>query len=242
PETKKACDAYTAGVNSYIKSLSESSMPLEYKLLGYQPEPWSNLKIALFLKEMSKTLAGGDNDLQNTATKPSFTFEDLMALDPQVPDSLVPIIPKGTRFSQPGIVPVAPPNADSMYFNKKDTFSITEFAKPNPDNGSNNWVVGGSKTASGSPILCNDPHLELSLPSVWFEMQLSMPGMNVYGASFPGSPSIIIGFNDYIAWGVTNSQRDVRDYYQIRFRDKSKKEYWYNGKWEKTRLEIDTIK
>ncbi|MFL5773549.1 MAG: penicillin acylase family protein [Flavisolibacter sp.] len=242
PETKMACDAYTAGVNAYINSLTESSLPLEYKLLGYHPERWSNMKIALFLKEMSKTLSGGDNDLQNTATKPAFTFEDLMALDPQVPDSLVPMIPKGTRFSPPGIIPVVPPMADSLYFNKKDTFSITEYAKPNPDNGSNNWVVSGSKTQSGSPILCNDPHLELSLPSVWFEMQLSMPGMNVYGASFPGSPSIVIGFNDNIAWGVTNSQRDVRDYYQIRFRDKSKREYWYNGKWEKTRIVIEDIK
>ncbi|HEY6503272.1 MAG TPA: penicillin acylase family protein, partial [Chitinophagaceae bacterium] len=98
----------------------------------------------------------------------------------------------------------------------------------------------GSKTQSGAPILCNDPHLELSLPSIWFEMQLSTPTSNTYGVSLPGSPFIIIGFNDNIAWGVTNAQRDVKDYFEIKFKDGSKKEYWYNGKWEpvlQTRIE-----
>ncbi len=240
--SKSVCDAYTSGVNAYIKSLNKSSLPLEYKLLDYEPEAWSNFKIALFLKQMSKTLSGWDTDLQNTASKNAFSFEQLMELDPQVPDSLVPIIPKGTVFDAPGIVPVPPATADSLYFGKKDTVSVNEFSKPNPDNGSNNWAVSGSKTKSGAPILCNDPHLELSFPSVWFEMQLTTPDMNVYGVSFPGSPNIVIGFNDSISWGVTNAQRDVRDYYEVQFRDDRKKEYWYNGQWKNTRLEIEDIK
>ncbi|MFX6226386.1 penicillin acylase family protein, partial [Acinetobacter baumannii] len=72
-------------------------------------------------------------------------------------------------------------------------------------NGSNNWAVAGTKTKSGKPILCNDPHLGLNLPSLWFEVQISTPTHNTYGASFPGSPAVIIGFNDSIAWGVTNA-------------------------------------
>jgi penicillin amidase len=103
-------------------------------------------------------------------------------------------------------------------------------------------VVAGIKTQSGSPILCNDPHLELSLPSIWFEMQLSTPNSNVYGASLPGSPFVIIGFNDSIAWGVTNAQRDVKDFYEIKFKDDSKKEYWYNGQWQPTELHKEEIK
>ncbi len=70
--------------------------------------------------------------------------------------------------------------------------------------------MAGSKTQSGVPILCNDPHLELSFPSIWYEMQLQTPSSNTYGVSLPGSPFIIIGFNDSIAWGVTNAQRDVK--------------------------------
>lgn len=103
-------------------------------------------------------------------------------------------------------------------------------------------MVSGKKTASGSPILCNDPHLELSFPSIWYEVQITTPNVNVYGVSFPGAPSIIIGFNDHIAWGVTNSQRDVKDFYEIQFKDDSKKQYLFNGQWQNTRLQIDTIK
>lgn len=241
PASKATCDAYTAGVNAYINSLTESTLPLEYKLLDYRPEPWSNMKIALFLKQMSKTLAGYDEDLQNTTSKTSIGFEELMQLDPQVPDSLMPIIPKGTVFDPPGIIPVKPANADSLYFEKKDTVRVSEISKPNPNNGSNNWVVSGKKTRTGAPILANDPHLELSFPSIWYEMQITTPNLNVYGATFPGSPNVIIGFNENIAWGVTNAQRDVKDYYQIQFKDESRKEYLYNGEWKQTGFRIDTI-
>lgn len=242
PASKATCDAYTAGVNAYISSLTESTLPIEYKLLDYRPEPWSNMKIALFLKQMSKTLAGYDEDLQNTASKGSISFEDLMKLDPQVPDSLVPIIPKGTAFNAPGMIPVQPLHADSLYFEKKDTVRVIEVSKPNPNNGSNNWVVSGKKTQSGAPILCNDPHLELSFPSIWYEMQITTPNVNVYGATFPGSPNVIIGFNDTIAWGVTNAQRDVKDYYEVQFKDESRKQYMYNGEWKQTEFRVDTIK
>ena len=126
PLSKKICDAYTAGVNAYINSLTASTLPIEYKLLDYKPEPWSNLKIALFLKQMSKTLSGYDEDLQNTLSKPRLSFDDLMQLEKQIPDSLVPIIPKGTVFNTPGITPVKPANADSLYFGKKDTAKLIE--------------------------------------------------------------------------------------------------------------------
>lgn len=240
--SKATCDAYTAGVNAYINSLTESTLPIEYKLLDYKPEAWSNLKIALFLKQMSLTLAGYDEDLQNTLSKPAISFDELMQLDKQIPDSLEPIIPKGTVFDAPGISPRQPANADSLYFEKKDTAKVIEYVKPNPNNGSNNWVVSGTKTKSGAPILCNDPHLELTFPSIWYEMQITTPDVNVYGATFPGSPNVIIGFNDNVAWGVTNSQRDVRDYYEIQFKDETRKEYMYNEQWTPTQFRMDTIK
>jgi len=242
PITKAYSSAYTAGVNSYIKNLTTSELPLEYKLLDYKPEPWSNFKIALFLNQMSKTLAGHEKDLEFTNAKSVFNTEEMKMLFPQVPDSLIPIIPKGTPFAAAGITPVKPATADSLYFNHDTVVKVSEEYKPNVNNGSNNWAVSGSKSASGAPILCNDPHLELSLPSIWFEMQLHTPTMNAYGATFPGTPSIIIGFNENIAFGFTNAQRDVKDYYAIRFRDASKKEYWYNGTWQPTTIRIDTFR
>ncbi|MEO6550133.1 MAG: penicillin acylase family protein [Ferruginibacter sp.] len=239
--TKALCDAYTAGVNSYIASLTESSLPLEYKLLGYRPEKWSNLKTSIFLKYMSQNLAGGEEDFEMTNARSFFTKEDFTRLYPALQDSLDPIIPKGTVYSKPKIALTVPADADSIYFNNKDIV-VTNEEKPDKDNGSNNWAVSGSKTKAGAPILCNDPHLGLNLPSLWYEMQLSSPGHNVYGVSFPGAPGIIIGFNDSCSWGVTNGGRDVRDYYEIKFKDDTRQEYWFDSAWQKTEFRYETIK
>jgi penicillin G amidase len=240
---KAMADAYTAGVNAYIESLSPSTLPLEYKLLGYRPEPWNNLKSALFLKYMSLDLAGHEDDFEYTNAKSLFTKDAFELIYPQLQDSLDPIVPKGTVFDKPGIALKIPANADSVYFNYKnntDTIAI-KGDKPDKDNGSNNWAVGGSKTQSGKPILCNDPHLNLNLPSLWYEMQLHTPQFNAYGATFPGAPSVIIGFNDSIAFGFTNAMRDVRDYYEIKFKDSSRGQYWFNGAWKTTQWWIEKI-
>lgn len=239
--TLSECNNYTAGVNAYIESLSESRLPLEYKLLGYYPEKWTNLKTALFLKFMSLDLAGGENDFELTNAKSVFSSADFDKIYPMIMDSLDPIVPKGTIFPKPGINLKIPLTADSLYFDKKDSSTI-EDQKPNPNNGSNNWAVSGKKTKSGYPILCNDPHLGLNLPSLWYEMQISTPTYNAYGATFPGAPAIIIGFNDNCAFGFTNAMRDVRDYYEIKFRDDSRKEYWFNNQWQKTIFRIEQIK
>ena len=103
PETKATCDAYTAGVNAYINSLDESTYPLEYKLLDYKPEPWTNMKSALFLKYMSYDLAGFEQDFEKTNAKSVFTKAQYEALFPYGQDSLDPINPKGTVFAKPGL-------------------------------------------------------------------------------------------------------------------------------------------
>jgi penicillin G amidase len=233
PITKAECDSYTAGINAYIGSLKESALPVEYKLLNYQPEKWTNLKTALFLKYMSLDLAGAENDFEYTNAKSVFSWDDFEKMYPYSQDSLDPIVPKGTLYPPPGIPVLMPASADSAYFGKRDTVNILPH-KPDKDNGSNNWAVSGKRTQSGAPILCNDPHLGLNLPSLWYEMQLSTPAFNAYGASFPGAPGVIIGFNDSCAFGFTNAMRDVRDYYEIKFRDEEMKEYWFNGQWKPT--------
>lgn len=243
PASIAAFDGYTKGVNAYIATLTESSLPLEYKLLDLKPEKWTNLRTTLLLKMMAEMLASGtESDLAYTNAKSVFSNEQLKMLYPQVPDSLLPIVPKGTAFQKPGIIPIAPANADSLYINNKELAITKPVEIPDKNNGSNNWVVAGSKTQSGAPILSNDPHLELSLPSIWYEMQLTTPNSSTYGVSLPGSPFVIIGFNDSIAWGVTNSQRDVKDYYEIKFKDNSKKEYLFDSAWKSTSLRVEEIK
>ena len=108
--------------------------------------------------------------------------------------------------------------------------------------GSNNWAVSGVKTASGYPILCNDPHLGLNLPAIWFEIQISTPEFNSYGASLPGAPGVISGFNEHIAWGVTNVSHDVMDWYAIQWKDDNKTEYWFDSSYRAATFVVETIK
>lgn len=243
PEAFSRYSAYTHGVNAYINTITASSLPIEYKILNFKPESWSNLRTMLLLKMMAQMLSSGtEKDLSNTNLRSLLTSSQFNLLYPQVPDSLVPIIPKGTPFSKPMRQFKIPSNVDSVYFLNHRSVAVNEWNSQDRDNGSNNWVVAGTKTASGAPILCNDPHLELSLPSLWYEMQLVTPTSNVYGVTLPGSPYVIIGFNDHIAWGVTNAQRDVKDYYTIQFKDASKKEYWFDNGWKAAQQRIEEIK
>lgn len=243
PESLAEANIYTAGVNAYIETLTESSLPIEYKLLGYKPEKWTNLKTALFLKAMAFDLAAYENDFEMSSAKAVFSAYDFDKLYPIVMDSLDPIIPKGTEFPSPGIDVSIPANADSLYFNFKDSNIIAEERdNPDRDNGSNNWAVSGTKTQSGSPILANDPHLGLNLPALWYEMQISTPSFNAYGATFPGAPSVIIGFNDHCAFGFTNAMRDVRDYFEVRFNDETRSEYWFDSSWRPTTFRVELIK
>src|SRR5450432_933670 len=239
--TKKDCDAYTAGVNEYIHNLKESELPLEYKLLNYRPEPWTNLKIALFMKNMAYDLAGSDEDIEMTNAKSLFSKEDFAKLYPSMQDSVDPILPKGTHFPAPAVHLRVPAGADSLYLSNTDSVTVREF-KPEKIMGSNNWAVSGKKTLSGRPILCNDPHLGTNLPSIWYEMQIQTPEFNDYGVSFPGAPYIVIGFNDSCAWGVTNAGRDVRDYHRIEFKDAGRREYRFNGEWKQADQRIETFK
>jgi penicillin G amidase len=242
PIIKSECDNYTAGVNAYIETLTESKLPLEYKLIGYKPEKWSNLKTALFLKYMSFDLAGGEDDFELTNAKGFFSPEDFDKLFPSIQDSLDPIIPKGTILPEPSIKLQKPAGADSLYFGKNESLAGISPTKPHKENGSNNWAVSGKKTKSGAPILCNDPHLVLNLPSLWYEVQISTPQFNAYGVSFPGAPGVVIGFNDSCAFGFTNGGRDVKDYYEIKFKDDSRREYWFDSAWKKAEIRIETFK
>ncbi len=245
PITKMQWDAYTAGVNAYIDQLKESQLPIEFKLLNYKPEHWTILKSALFLKYIAEQTALSD-DIGFTNAHGIFTQKEYEKLFPAFPDSLKPVVPNTPENPYPkkAVVDLSvPPNADSLYFNyKNDDLKPIYENKPKKGIGSNNWAVGPSKTKSGKPILCNDPHLALSLPAYYYEMQITTPSLNVYGASFPGVPNILFGYNDSIAFGFTASGRDVTDFYEIRFRDSTMNEYWFNDKWIKSTIRIEPMK
>lgn len=225
--TRAMLDAYTEGINSYISSLSYRHYPLEYKLIGFKPEPWTNLRCMLLLKYMADDLTGKTDDIPHSYLRSILSPTDMALLYPDKIEGSTPVIPSGTIFDPPSLTPpTAPP--DSVAF---PVYRSKDFGYEREDGkGSNNWAISGSRTASGAPILCNDPHLGLNLPSLWFEVQLQCPDMNVYGASLPGAPGVVIGFNDNISWGLTNNYRDVKDFYEIRPVKGDNSKYWFAGK------------
>ncbi|MEQ7799878.1 penicillin acylase family protein [Pedobacter sp. ASV1-7] len=236
PESKEMIMAYTAGVNAYINSLSAAKLPIEYKILDFKPEPWTPLKCALLLKQMSAVLAMGSDEFYMTNIKEKFGADVVKDLFPDYPFKEDPIIPVGTKWNfTPLPIPKIPASFDEAITSPIKTKQKEEGI------GSNNWALSGSKTASGLPILANDPHLDLSLPSIWYQIQLHSPGLNTYGVSLPGAPGVVIGFNQDIAWGVTNVAADVLDFYQVKFKDNTHKNYWYNNQWKGTTSRLEKI-
>lgn len=239
PKSKMIIEAYTAGINAYIASLRPREYPFEYKLLDYAPEPWTPLKCALLLKQMTKTLNGGSDDYYLSNILATYGREQVLDLFPDYPFKESPIIPEGTSWD---FEPLPIPQVPQDYPAKTTGIPRLNPERSVPGIGSNNWAVDGSKTASGHPILANDPHLNLTLPSLWYQVQLHAPGVNVCGASLPGAPGVIIGFNEKIAWGVTNVGSDVLDFYQIRFRDELQNEYWLDSAWVAVEKRVETIR
>lgn len=236
PVASMVVTRYAEGVNAYINSLSDKELPLEYKLLDYKPEKWTTLKSALLLRSMAQTLNMGDKDMQMTNALKLFGKEMLDVLYPDLEPMGDPIVEKPGKWN---FEPV--PLNDTINALPDELIKITGLVTPDPNIGSNNWAVSGSKTKSGYPILCNDPHLTISLPSIWYAIQLQAPGINCMGVSLPGAPGIIIGFNDSIAWGVTNAQRDLVDWYRITFQNNRKEKYLLDGNWKDTRKVIEKI-
>lgn len=237
PESLKFLNAYAAGVNLYISQLTDARLPLEYKILNYRPENWSAFKSILLLKYMADMLVG-DRDLEYTNLRNMLGEELLNKLYPPFPEENDPVIESEKVWE---FTPLTIARPDSINYPEDDIF-VNVLPQPVPGIGSNNWAVSGSKTQSGKPILANDPHLGLNLPSLWYAMQLTTPEYSVKGASLPGALGIISGFNENIAWGVTNATRDTRDWYAIKFKNDDRLEYLYNDQWVQSSQRIEEIK
>lgn len=229
-------EAYAEGVNAFINNLKPEDYPIEYKLMGYEPEAWSPLKTSLLLKYMSNALCGKSEDVLKNNTRTHLGDKMFNELFPEYFDRQSPIIPtKQWDFQHEDSVEVENAFIDKYFLPNPEP-------QPSKHLGSNNWAISAEKTANGKPLLSNDPHLTLNLPSIWYELQIHTPETNVYGVSLPGSPGIIIGFNEDVSWGVTNVSWDVKDWFSIQFEDKSKEKYLFEGKYESVEKRIESFK
>ncbi len=236
---KNALKSYADGINAFAETLTYETLPLEYKILDMEPGRWEPLNTALLLKYMTQMLAGHNQDVRTSNALAHFGEEFVNRFLSTRSSLMDPVIPPGSPWEFEPI----PAEKPEELFLPGFTDNI-ELWQPNPLNGSNNWVVDGSKTNAGYPILSNDMHLGMTMPAIWYEVQLHTPDHNVYGVSLQGTPAVIVGFNEHIAWGSTNTGWDVMDWYEITFRDENRQEYLHDGEWlpVSERVEIINVK
>jgi penicillin amidase len=230
PDERRLLDAYAAGVNSHIQQLRD--LPPEYKLLGVKPEPWTPLHSVLWTKSMSwllsasastdalyEQLVRSDGEELASWVVPDYPADGPRILPPDQMRDLRGASAAGPESESP------PPTSSPSGATPKDGASLPP-ALPQPHEaivmldrllgagpgvGSNNWVVHGSRTATQAPLLSNDPHLGVQVPSVWYLAEVETPQQHVIGATMPGMPGVAIGHNEDIAWGLTNLGADVMD-------------------------------
>ncbi len=235
-ETATALEAYSKGVNVYIEQLSEKDYQLEYKLLDAKPERWNPEKTLFILKNITFTLTAAFDDLRHSNTRAVFGDSIFHEIFFKEFDRLNPIISEQINPSKK----LKPPFDLQQYFKANVSHQKIPL-ETDPDNGSNNWAIRGTKTKRGKPILSSDPHLNMSLPSIWYEQSLNTPEFSAHGVIIPGSPGISIGFTPYVSWGVTNTGSDVADFYQIQFKDSTQQFYKFDGKWLPTKKHEEII-
>ena len=238
PEVKASHTAYVDGANLFIGNMSPADFPFEMKLLGLTPKLWDLESATSIFKYIGNMLAGGNRDIEHTNARILLGEKTYSKYYSEKESIDEPVIPTEVKYEFDSLYN-AGVKSDELF---EQPIYDAYFEKRNKNIGSNNWAVSGDKTASGSPILCSDPHLSMSLPSIWYEVNLITPETDVYGVSFPGLPGIMIGFNEHISWGETNVGHDVQDLFHINYTDDSRKEYWLDGKKVPVEYRYDTIR
>ncbi|WP_251572409.1 penicillin acylase family protein [Paenibacillus sp. MER TA 81-3] len=225
-DAKNVLEWYAQGVNQYIHQAQASgSLPVEFRLLGYKPADWEPIDSLVIGKNMAYDLGGH-------WTGQAFRYQLAQRVSPEMALELFPTYPEGGALIIQALKD-HPIDLKAM---------LAAAVIPDPLNGSNNWVVSGKKSASGKPMLANDPHLQLGTPSIWYETHLQAAELNVSGVVFAGIPGIILGHNQHLAWGVTNLNPDVQDLYIEKRNPDNSNEFEYMGKWEPANLYDEEIK
>ena len=264
-DSKAIIDSYTEGVNAYLKDHDTTALSLEYAILGllspdYKIEAWTPVNSLTWGKAMAWDLRGNmGEEIERAVLLKTLTPEQVAELFPAYPSDhpiIVNNIGEGTSAKAP-----------SQFF---DTFSNISPSFDIPDEtitalqhnaslldlalgpagdgiGSNSWAISGSRTATGMPLLANDPHLSIQMPSIWYQAHLECKPVtdacpyNVAGFTFAGVPGVIIGHNDRVAWGFTNVGPDVMDLYIERVNPDNPNQYEVNGEWVDFETRTETI-
>ena len=214
-------EAYGSGINACI---AEGRLPVEFSLLRYKPEPWSVADSLSWAKMMSWVLSvNWETEILRAQLIARLGPEKAAELEPDYFERWPTIMPPGVDYSAIGGAALDRAEAARSYIGPAAGEGL----------GSNNWVLAGSRTTTGAPLLANDMHLLVRIPAIWYENHLVGGDLNVTGVSFPGTPGVVAGHNEHVAWGFTNGFPDVQDLYMehLRSMEDGRVQYEYKGQW-----------
>ena len=242
PDARTTAEAFVAGVNAYVAQVraGQRKLPLEFKLTGSQPELWSaedvvRIRSHGLTRDVSSEVArariacaaGLGADMLRVKIEPAHPLKTPAGLDPcDIPADVLDDYNLGTKD-----VTFAAPKAPAMA-RLDEQRHLADLATEAAAEGSNNWVVSPARSATGRPILANDPHRGLGVPSLRYLVHLTAPGLSVIGAGEPALPGVLFGHNDKIAFGITIFPIDQEDLYVYALNPKNPRQYRYNGHWE----------
>jgi penicillin amidase len=243
PQGRRIMSAYINGVNAFIAS-SGDRLPVEFVVTGIKPQPWTIETLVL----RATTMADAASELQLARSVAQLGAQE--ANRRRNPDPWDPLeVPKGLDVSivsdaavaatragrQLPVFPVLPPYQQLSWAAGNDR--ATEIREP----GSNNWVVSGAMSATGKPVVANDPHREVTLPSLRYIVHLNAPGWNVVGASEPPFVGVALGHNERVAWGLTIVGTDQQDVFVEEMNPADANQMKWNGAWEPLRIVREEI-
>jgi len=253
PFFRELFQAFADGVNAYVDARGAEALALEYSVLGMTGmdidiPPWTiadSLSVANLLAW----------DLSKNRGKELFRRDLEAHFGPELAGVFLPPFPYGER---PTIIgPEQVPDVEAAASGQRPAAQASSRAWPAYDlhflgdptsAGSNNWVVSGARTESGKPLLANDPHLGVSMPSIWYEVGLfcpasgDHPAISLKGMTLPLVPLITIGHNGTIAWGITNGGTDVQDHYELRVNPSNAMQYAWDGTWRDFTVREETLR
>ena len=255
PKVRTILEAYSEGVNAYLAERAPTQVSLEYGILalqgsGYEIEPWTPINTLTWAKVMSWDLSWNlYQEIDRAMISARLPVERVEQTYPPYPEEHPVVVPSDqaamTRAEITATAPGALTALEKAGARAGVVWDLTGggFAGI----GSNNWVIGGSRTKSGLPILANDPHLAIQMPSIWYvnglhclEMTADCP-FQLAGFSFPGTPGVIIGHNDHIAWGLTNQAVDTQDLFIEKVNPDDATQYEFEGEWIDMGVRSETI-
>lgn len=229
--TRDMLDAYAAGVNAFIDTTSD--LPIEYRITGLEPEPWQPWDGLVVYKVRHILMGVFESKLWRARMVSKLGAERAAKLFPGYQPGQLLILPPGDIYSGPledGLEELSRGAASLNYLNEED-------------GGSNSWVISGSRTASGKPLLAGDSHRGLDTPNVYYQNHLACPEFDVTGLSFPGVPGFPhFGHNQWVAWCVTHTAADYQDLYIERFNEDDPQYYLHKGDWRRAERHHQKIK